>query len=213
MQIPVGFEKGCRVRKCAELGASLILLGVFVSQGSSQTASHPPTPEESISIRTAGGPKISPDGNYVVYSIREADWQQNAYVSHLWLADVATSRTFQLTRGSKSSNGADWSPDGRWIAFITQREPDANPEPPSKTGQAKKEPEQTKKEDQKDEKPSEGKPADHQIWLISPVGGEAWQLTKHEKDVGGFYWSKDGRYIAFTAEAPETKAGKDRKER
>jgi len=183
-------------------------MAIFLPQGFSQAASHPPTPEESISIKTAGGPKISPDGKYVVYSVREADWQQNAYVSHLWLADAASGRTFQLTRGSKSSNGADWSPDGRWIAFITQREPDANPEPPK--------PEPSGKEgdkEKKDEKPPEGKPAEHQIWLISPVGGEAWQLTRHEKDVGAFYWSKDSRYIAFTAEAPEAKTAKNRKEK
>ncbi|HXJ95385.1 MAG TPA: S9 family peptidase [Terriglobia bacterium] len=157
-------------------------------------------------MKTVGGPRISPDGKYVVYSVREADWQQNEYVSHLWLADIASGRTFQLTRGSKSSNGADWSPDGRWVAFITEREAGANPEPPSK-------PEQAKKEEPKGEKPAEGKPAAHQIWLISPSGGEAWQLTKSEKDVGGFEWSKDGRYIAFTAAPPETKAAKDRKEK
>ena len=195
------------MRKCDALGASLIVIALFLPQGFPQTASHPPTPEESISIKTAGGPKLSPDGKYVVYSVREADWQQNAYVSHLWLADVATGRTFQLTRGSKSSNGADWSPDGRWVAFITEREPGANPEPPKPESSAKED------KDKKDDKPAEGKPASHQIWLISPVGGEAWQLTKHEKDVGGFYWSKDGRYIAFTAEPPETKASKDRKEK
>ena len=194
------------MKKCAEFWASLIFIAVFVPQSFSQTASHAPTPEESISIRTAGGPKISPDGKYVVYSVREADWEQNAYVSHLWLADVETGRTFQLTRGAKSSDGADWSPDGRWVAFITEREAGANPEPPEKT-------EQTKKEGQKDEKSPEGKPAAHQIWLISPAGGEAWQLTRHEKDVGGFYWSKDGRHIAFTAEPPETQAAKDRKEK
>ena len=30
------------------------------------------------------------------------------------------------------------------------------------------------------------KPAAHQIWLISPYGGEAWQLTKSETDIDGF---------------------------
>ena len=196
------------MRKSTEIGTSLLVVLMFLPQGFSQTAPHPPTPEESISIRTAGGPKISPDGKYVVYSVREADWQQNAYVSHLWLADVATGRTFQLTQGSKSSNGADWSPDGRWVAFITEREPGANPEPPKPETSAKED-----DKDKKDEKSPEGKPAAHQIWLISPAGGEAWQLTRHEKDVGAFYWSKDGRYIAFTAEAPESKAAKDRKEK
>ena len=194
------------MRKCKEFGLSLLVTAAFVPLSFAQTGFHVPTPEESISIQTAGRPQISPDGKYVVYSVREADWQQNEYVSHLWLADVATGRAFQLTRGRKSSNGGDWSPDGRWVAFITEREAEANPEPPK--------PESPKKEEPKEDKTApEGKPAARQIWLISPVGGEAWQLTKHEKDVGGFHWSKDGRYLAFTAEPPETKATKDRKEK
>lgn len=183
---------------------------MFVCLSFAQSGSHAPTPEESIGFKTAGGPQISPDGKYVVYSVREADWQQNEYVSHLWLADTTSGRAFPLTQGSKSSNGADWSPDGRWVAFITEREAGANPEPPKPEQPEKKD----QKEDQKEDKSApEGKPAARQIWLISPTGGEAWQLTKHEKDVEGFRWSKDGRYIAFTAAPPETKAAKDRKEK
>jgi dipeptidyl aminopeptidase/acylaminoacyl peptidase len=185
-----------------------LVVAAFLPLSFAQTGLQAPTPEESISIQTARSPQISPDGKYVVYSIREADWQQNAYVSHLWLADVGTGRVFQLTRGGKSSDSAGWSPDGRWVAFITEREAGANPEPPK--------PEQPKKEEPKGDHKgdnTEGKPAAKQIWLISPTGGEAWQLTQHEKDVAGFHWSKDSRYIAFTAEPPETKAAKDRKEK
>jgi len=195
------------VRKWTELGVSLLVIQVLLPFGFAQSGLHAPTPEESISIKTAGGPAISPDGKYVVYSVSEADWQQNDYVSHLWLADMSTGRVFQLTRGSKSSTSGEWSPDGRWLAFITEREAGANLEAPSRV-------EQPKKEDQKEEKAApESKPAAKQIWLISPLGGEAWELTKHEKDVAEFHWSKDGQHIAFTAEPPETKAAKDRKEK
>ncbi len=61
-----------------------------------------------------------------------------------------------------------------------------------------------KKEETKDTKKEEagdGKPAEQQIWLISPEGGEAWQLTKSERDVEDFHWSKDGNSILFTANA------------
>ncbi|HZU22004.1 MAG TPA: DPP IV N-terminal domain-containing protein, partial [Terriglobales bacterium] len=92
-------------------------------------AKHTPSFEESISLRTVGGAKISPDGRYVAYSVSQADWKQNSYVTHLWLADTRTGRTYQLTRGKKSSGGAAWSPDGKWLAFITEREGDASYEP------------------------------------------------------------------------------------
>ena len=195
------------MRDWKELGVSLLVIQVLLPFGFAQSGLHAPTLEESIGIKTADFPKISPDAKYVVYSVSEADWQQNAYISHLWLADIAVGRVFQLTRGSKSSHDAGWSPDGRWVAFITEREAGANPEAPPR-------PEHPKKEDQQEEKPApEGKPAAHQIWLISPQGGEAWELTKHEKDVSEFHWSKDGQHIAFTAAPPEAKPAKDRKEK
>ncbi len=70
-----------------------------------------------------------------------------------------------------------------------------------------------KKDEKKDDGKAAGKPADHQIWLISPGGGEAWQLTRPETDVDNFRWSKDGKWMAFTANPPEAKSGKDRKEK
>lgn len=50
-----------------------------------------------------------------------------------------------------------------------------------------------------------------QIYMISPRGGDARQLTKHEEGVGSLGWSPDGRYIAFTAADPESKEMKARK--
>ncbi len=167
-------------------------------------AKHAPTLEEGLSLRTISSPRISPDGRFVVYSQRETNWKDNEFVRQYWLVNVSTGKSFQLTRGKKSAGRADWSPDGRWFAFVTEREASAI----ELSAQAEKE----KKEGEKESEPG-GKPAKQQIWLISPEGGEAWQLTKSEADVGEFHWSKDSKFIAFAANAPESKASKDRKEK
>ncbi len=164
---------------------------------------HTPTFEESLGLKQISSPLISPDGRFVAYLVRETDWKENAYTRQIWLANVATRATFQLTRDKKSSGPAEWSPDGRWLAFIAERAPDTI--------------EPSEKKDDKPEAKTEtdaggGKPADKQIWVISPEGGEAWQLTRSETDVDSFHWSKDGKRIAFAANPPESKAGKDRKE-
>ena len=174
-----------------------------------------PTLDETVSLKTISSPKISPDGRFVAYGMREANWKDNAYVSQLWLVNVATGTSFQLTRGKKPSSQAEWSPDGHWLAFVTERESSAI-EPPSTQKKEEKPAEKSdekKKEEGKEEGAGAGKPADRQIWIISAEGGEAWQLTKSETDVEGFHWSKDGKWIAFTANPPERKSSKDRKEK
>ena len=77
--------------------------------------------------------------------------------------DVSTGKSVQLTRGKKSAGSADWSPDGRWLAFVTERETVEPVTPVEKT--------EERKEVQKEGKPDE-KPAAQQIWLIfiKPMG-------------------------------------------
>ncbi len=155
---------------------------------------HTPSLTESLSLRAISGEQISPDGKFIAYRVRETDWKDNAYVRQIWLVNVATGANFQLTRGKKSAGAMEWSPDGKWLAFVTERE--ASAIVPEEKKEEKKE---AKSEDKKKEEDGDGKPAAQQIWLISPDGGEAWQLTKHATDVEEFHWSKDGKKIAFAA--------------
>ncbi|MCX6952619.1 MAG: S9 family peptidase [Verrucomicrobia bacterium] len=160
-----------------------------------------PTIDQLLSLKSVARPRLSPDGKLVAYEVTETDWKENAYVTQLWLADVPSGRSVQLTRGKKSSDNAQWSPDGRWLAFLTERE----------TGAVAPLPEKDK--DKGDKPTAEAKPAARQLWLISPLGGEAWALTRHGTTIEAFRWSEDGRQIAFTAPVPETKEFKARKEK
>jgi len=192
-----------------------LAMGLLLPACTMAQAKHTPTIEESLSLKSLSGtPRISPDGRLIAYEMQETNWKDNEFVRQLWLMNVETGKSFQLTRGKKSAGRAEWSPDGRWIAFVTEREPAAVE--PSPTPEKPKEAKEEKKEGEKKEEPKEGekgKPAGSQIWLISPDGGEAWQLTKSETDVGDFHWSKDSKFIALSADAPESKASKDRKDK
>lgn len=85
-----------------------------------------PTVDDLINVKTAGGAQISPDGKYVAYTVGETDWKQDAFVTQLWLVNVATGKSLQLTRGEKSSGNPQWSPSGEWLAFTSSRVGDKN---------------------------------------------------------------------------------------
>ncbi|MBA3974982.1 MAG: S9 family peptidase [Candidatus Solibacter sp.] len=81
-----------------------------------------PTAEQALSFKSPGMARISPDGTTVVYSVREADWEQNEFVSQLWIAPVSGGAPYQLTRGKSSAGNPQWSPDSKRIAFSTSRD-------------------------------------------------------------------------------------------
>jgi dipeptidyl aminopeptidase/acylaminoacyl peptidase len=85
-----------------------------------------PTVDDLLNVKSAGGARISPDGKWVAYTVTETNFKTDAYVTQIWLADAATGRTLQLTRGEKSSGGPRWSPDGEWLAFTSDRVGDRN---------------------------------------------------------------------------------------
>ncbi len=208
------------MRKLLVSLCAVALLGCFVHTLHAQSK-HVPAFTEGLSLKALSGQQISPDGKFIAYRVRETDWKENAYVRQIWLVNTATGEKLQLTRGKKSAGSMEWSPDGRWLAFVTEREASSivpeEKKPETKKEEAKEDKSADKKEDKKDERKKEAdsndKPAAQQIWLISPYGGEAWQLTRHPTDIGGFHWSRDSKQIAFTTSTAESKAEKDRKEK
>ena len=143
-----------------------------------------PTIDQSLEMRSVGAPQISPDGKRVVYEETRTNWESNAFETDLWIADVATGESHLLTTTAKSANDAAWSPDGKWIAFLSDRVAPLDKSPAGK----------------------------RQLYVIPANGGESQQLTKMENGVNGFEWAPDSQRIALSAEAPEPKAMKDRKD-
>ena len=62
----------------------------ILAQVQAADARRVPTVEDLMALKSLGGPRISPDGTRVAYTVTETDLEQDAYVTQIWLADVAS---------------------------------------------------------------------------------------------------------------------------
>jgi dipeptidyl aminopeptidase/acylaminoacyl peptidase len=99
-----------------------VLLAVVVAVGAATPASAAPlTPEQTLSRRTIGELDFSPDGTRLVFTVTEPV-KGAARARALWLLDVASGETRQLTFSGKNDGAPRWAPDGSSIAFISNRD-------------------------------------------------------------------------------------------
>ncbi|MEI9972468.1 MAG: hypothetical protein WDO73_10685 [Ignavibacteriota bacterium] len=73
-------------------------------------------------MKSVSGAQISPDGKYVAYTVQQANWDENDFLTQIWIAMPSTGERYQLTSGKKSSGGPLWAPDSRRLAFTSDRD-------------------------------------------------------------------------------------------
>jgi dipeptidyl aminopeptidase/acylaminoacyl peptidase len=142
--------------------------------------------------------KVSPDGNSVVIVTEKADWNQQIFRKELWLYRISSGSLIQLTQAGHETS-PQWSPDGQWIAFLSER----------KTVDAKEGGAGDSKARDDQGKVSEKDKDVAQLFLISPGGGEPFAITSGEEEVHAFAWSEDSKAIVFATRQPWTKQQND----
>ena len=174
---------------------SVISVSIFAN---AQTAKPKLTLDEFFNSVSFTAVKVSPDGNSVVIATERADWDQQIFRKELWLYRAVAGSLTQLTQSGHDSS-PQWSPDGQWIAFLSER----------KGGDARDADAGDAKERGGNDKDSNKEKDVAQLFLISPSGGEAFAITYGEDEVHAFAWSRDSKAIYFATRQPWTKQQND----
>jgi dipeptidyl aminopeptidase/acylaminoacyl peptidase len=72
-------------------------------------------------VRAVSDPALSPDGQWVAYSVRTTDAAKDKRSTDLWMTSWDGKQTVQLTQTPESEHSPGWSPDGRHLAFLSNR--------------------------------------------------------------------------------------------
>src|SRR6185312_13579864 len=138
------------------------------------------TIEDLYQFKFVAKPRISPDGQRVAFVVTTIDEHNYEYRSSIWMVPTGGGEAKRFTYGLGNAHSPSWSPDGRWLAFVSERKgetPDKGENEPKK--------------------PAKDKP---QIWLIPTDGGEARQLTHMQHGASNPVWSPDSKSLLFNAE-------------
>jgi dipeptidyl aminopeptidase/acylaminoacyl peptidase len=142
----------------------------------------PLTPEDLYEFRFVTDAQISPDGERVAYSVKQANEKRDGYRGAIWVVPFDGSRpAAQLTNGVCQDSSPRWSPDGTRLAFLSDR----------------------------GEVPKGRKRAPRNVYVLELAGGEARQLTSFTDDCSDLTWSPDGRSLAFAAKPPKPEDAED----
>src|SRR5882762_4099407 len=90
--------------------------------GSNPTPPRPFSLDDVLCARAAREPQISPDGAWVAYAVSTADTAEDRNKSAVWMASWDGTRNVRLTTSKPGEDAPRWSPDGRWLAFLSSRD-------------------------------------------------------------------------------------------
>ncbi len=152
-----------------------------------------PRPDDLYRLLIPTDPRLSPDGANVVFTVQRTAPTYDGYRTALWLAASDGSiPAHRLTIGSKHDSHPRWSPDGRMLAFLSDRRTTVEEEP-------------TAPKEREDAMQVHVLPFDH--------AGEARRLTDLPRGVDTFEWSPDGTRLAILSSSRAHERSADTKAR
>jgi dipeptidyl aminopeptidase/acylaminoacyl peptidase len=156
-----------------------LALATAVPSVSAQPARRPLQLTDLDGFREVGDLTIAPDGAWVAYTVGTADGARDKDDADIWISNWAGTEHLRLTASPARESEPRFSPDGRWIAFLSDR----------KTGDT-------------------DKVSGTQVWLLNRQGGEARRLTERKGGVSDLQWAPDSARLVLIGNDPDPEEGK-----
>ena len=146
----------------------------------------PPAPDDLYRLRIPTDPRLSPDGAAVAFTLQAVAPGKDGYRHAIWAVPAdGSAEARQLTLGAKHDTRPRFAPDGRTLAFLSDRRLAVEEDPDAP-------------KDRED---------GVQVHLLPLAGGEARRLTDLPRGVDNLAWSPDGgRLVVSTASRAATRA-------
>jgi len=108
------------------LKSSFLLMGGLLSigamlHGQTPAVKRPFRPGDIYRLPVVSDPQVSPDGKWVSYTLTTIDSLKDGRNADIWMVSTDGSQDIQLTSSPDGESRARWSPDGKWISFLSSR--------------------------------------------------------------------------------------------
>jgi len=90
-----------------------------------QNDSRPITIDDVLAIRSVGSPELSPDGDWVAYTVRTRDMEEDKSNSQIWVVSTDGGDPIPMTAIETSAGSPQWTPDNKHLSFQAAKGEDA----------------------------------------------------------------------------------------
>ena len=110
-----------KTRLSGSVHRTFVILVPLLLSAASVAQERPLHIDDLMKLKSISGPVVSPEGEWVVYSVRARDMEEDKSNSQLWVVPTAGGEPVRMTASETSAGNPQWSPDGKYLSFTASK--------------------------------------------------------------------------------------------